>query len=345
VKTDTKPMPKVHCPPRGGVDNAEPIESVVDGGWICPRCSVINIADDVECTACCHHRKRTSRKRSIQEIPFYEDKYHVDKETKRARDILDDDNSPPPKGRVTALRQLVKCPWTDGWEYARKLALDLVEEARQTAIKQGIPPVQVRQLPTKIMLANNRGPHVRKWFDREPTLAKKFLRTAGLICLKSNGTFIKEDVVSLEDLPELIRQADLSHYDEAASSGDDADGSNAQSSARSPSRSPHQKCTYQPKLKVYFHKESSPEPFVFKVPIDDLKNMDELQGRLTQLLNEMGQSSSSPLTLSCVTRKDCNDCAGEFNDSSPSKESMSPLVDLSSIRNLTRSPMVHVHAS
>jgi len=40
------------------------------------------------------------------------------------------------KGRVSALRQLVKKPWTDGWDLARKLALDLVEEARQQAIKQ-----------------------------------------------------------------------------------------------------------------------------------------------------------------------------------------------------------------
>jgi len=186
-----------------------------------------------------------------------------------------------------------------------KLALDLVEEARQQAIRQGIPIHQVRQLPTKFQLANNRGNHVRKWFDREPTLAKKFLRAAGLICSKSNGTFIKEDITSLDDLPHLIRKVDLSRYDETASlSGDDADecfsrtkylvrstGSAGSSPSSSPTLSPASPVAtiYQPKLKVYYHHTEDQQPFVFKVPITDLKTIDELQERLNILLKEMGQ--------------------------------------------------------
>lgn len=335
-----------------------------DDGWSCPRCSVVNTLDEVECTACYYHRKRTSRKRCFYEAPIYEEKYHVHKETKRARDIKYDDKSPPVKGRVSALRQLVKRPWTDGWELARKLALDLVEEAKVQAIKSGLPLSQVRQLPTKYQLANNRNTHVRKWFDREPTLAKKFLRAAGLICSKSNGTFIKEDIGSLEDLPVLIRKADMSMFNDEESiiySGDDymdaessmgtstrsmrrslldssvdsmpspsgspiissmsssLSSSSSSSPSSSPSRSsPHSQ--YQPKVKVYYHPEAKQEPFVFKVPIADLKTMEELYNRLSLVLNEMGQQCEKQLVLKkCLEENDaCNDMITTIHDISQS---------------------------
>jgi hypothetical protein len=238
---------------------------------------------------------------------MYEEKHYAQKpEVKRARDVCYDDKLPPVKGRVSALRQLVKKPWTDGWDLARKLALDLVEEAKQQAIKQGLPVGQVRQLPTKYQLANNRGTHVRKWFDREPTLAKKFLRAAGLICSKSNGTFIKEDIRSLDDLPPLIKKADLSRYDDVAYSDDESTSNSYHEGSGSPSLSPisaspmSPSSDYQPKLKVYYHNPGEKQPFVFKVPVLDLKTIEELHDRLAMLLREMGQLSpdaSPSLTL------------------------------------------------
>jgi len=324
----------------GGVEVPDP------SGWMCQECSVINLAEEVECTACYHRRKRVP-KRPLAEVPLYEEKHYVQKETKKAREILEyDDNSPPVKGRVSALRQLVKRPWTDGWDLARKLALDLVEEAKMIASRQGIPFFQVRQLPTKFQLANNRGPHVRRWFDREPTLAKKFLRTAGLICAKSSGTFIKDDVVSLEDLPELIKQADLTEYNkESASSDENEDFSNGgRSTAKVPrpaapaSRiASHPSYNYQPKLKVFYHSPSSTNPFIFKVPINDLNNMNELQDRLSHLLLEMGQpATSSPITLGFASKEGVL-AEGE-------EEDYTPLLDLPSVREVGRSPVVHVHA-
>jgi len=221
-----------------------------------------------------------------------------------------------------------------------------VEEARQQALKQGVPVSQVRQLPTKFQLGNNRATHVRKWFDREPTLAKKFLRAAGLICSKSNGTFIKEHVRSLEDLPLLIRTVDLSRCDE--SSGDDGEdgseenysGSPVQlassgasisvASSPSPSGSP---LSYQPKLKVYYHPatQGDKEPFVFKVPITDLKNMDEFHNRLTMLLREMGQISADAV----ITNK--------LVISTDSQGSRLP-DDSSSMEDLSQRPLIHVYA-
>lgn len=318
----------------------------LDNSWPCPRCSVINTSDEIECTACCFHRKRTSRKRAMYSEPQgYEEKHSVQKpEIKRAREVCYDDKSPPVKGRVSALRQLVKKPWTDGWDLARKLALDLVEEARQQAIKQGLPVLQVRQLPTKYQLANSRGTHVRKWFDREPTLAKKFLRAAGLICSKSNGTFIKEDIRTLDDLPPLIKKADLSRYDDAGPySGDDAEDTTANylgnssssvspsSPALSPIESPSP--SYQPKLKVYYHPLNEQQPFVFKVPITDLKSFDELQDRLVMLLREMGQLgdnddvSTKPLVVT-----------GGDNPNYLSNES-----PCTSFEDLSRYSLIHVH--
>lgn len=305
--------------------------------WLCPRCSVVNNTEEIECIACCFHRKRTTRKRGVYcDPPSYEEKHHVQKpEPKRARDVCYDDKSPPVKGRVSALRQLVKKPWTDGWDLARKLALDLVEEARQQAIKQGLPVLQVRQLPTKYQLANNRGTHVRKWFDREPTLAKKFLRAAGLICSKSNGTFIKEDIKTLDDLPALIRKADLTRYDNAGSLSDEAEdhlgSSSASVSPSSPILSPSSP-SYQPKLKVYYHNPNEPEPFVFKVPITDLKTIDELQGRLAILLREMGQIGTDDVSKPLVLSGGGN--VGYLSDVMP----------CSSIEDLSRCSLIHVHA-
>jgi len=51
-------------------------------GWICSRCSIVNSIDDIECIACCCHRKRNTRKRS--QDPVHEDKFQAYKETRRA---------------------------------------------------------------------------------------------------------------------------------------------------------------------------------------------------------------------------------------------------------------------
>ena len=62
-------------------------------------------------------------------------------------------------------------------------------------------------------------------FTREPTLAKKFLRAADLVISKSNGTFLRDHVRSIDDLPSLIRQVDTSKLPENGESDDEADSS------------------------------------------------------------------------------------------------------------------------
>jgi len=244
---------------------------------------------------------------------------------------------------VSALRQLVKQPWSDGWELGRKLALDLVEEAKQQGLKQGFSVDQIRQLPTKFQLANSRNSHVRKWFDREPTLAKKFLRAAGLICSKSNGTFVREHIRSLADLPALIRKADPSRFVECdkSESGDEGEGSLTPSSSAPPSpvdvvsfpSSPTQ--AYHPKLKVCYHmdesnirKDRSDQPFLFKVPINDLGTMEELHSRLNGLLQEMGTQHSEKKLILRV---------------SPVNSEGGAAKDCESLDELARCHLLHVH--
>jgi hypothetical protein len=178
---------------------------------------------------------------------------------------------------------------------------------------------------------------VRKWFDREPTLAKKFLRAAGLICSKSNGTFIKEDIKTIDDLPPLIKRADLTRYDNAGSYSDEAEDPLSSLGSSSASVSPSSPIllpspSYQPKLKVYYHTPNESEPFVFKVPITDLKTIDELHDRLMMLLREMGQIGTDDVSKSLVLSGGGN--AGYLSD----------VMTCSSMEDVSQCSMIHVHA-
>lgn len=78
-------------PPRVPELGPVPFEDPADG-WTCSRCSTLNSIDDIECIACCCHRKRTTRKRSQE--PVHEDKFQTYKETRRATENNDDKATP-----------------------------------------------------------------------------------------------------------------------------------------------------------------------------------------------------------------------------------------------------------
>jgi len=66
-----------------------------ENGWTCSRCSIVNSLDDIECIACCCHRKRNMRKRPTPAEPLHEEKFHAYKETRRTEPA--DDKSAPVK--------------------------------------------------------------------------------------------------------------------------------------------------------------------------------------------------------------------------------------------------------
>jgi hypothetical protein len=291
----------------------------------------VNSLDDIECIACCCHRKRNTRKRNSQEQPVHEDKFQTFKETRKATENNNEDKATPVKGRVSALRQLVKKPWTDGWEQGRKLALELVEEAKQIGIKQGLTTSQIRQLPTKYQIANARSTHVRKWFDREPTLAKKFLRAADFVFSKSNGTFLRDQVRSIDDLPALIMQVDASKLPENGESDDEGDSSVVIPSPVPTSPGTSESSSPLPdQMQVYYHQphESAPSPLahssplMFLLPTTDLTSIDELHARLNAVLQGMGactrekklilrveSDSSKSATDECTSLGDLSHCS------------------------------------
>jgi len=227
----------------------------------------------------------------------------------------------------------VKKPWSDGWDQGRKLALELVEEARQIGIRQGLATAQIRQLPTKYQLANARSTHVRKWFDREPTLAKKFLRAADFVYSKSNGTFLKDHVRSIDDLPSLIKQVDASKLPENGESDDEADSttvvpSPVPSSPAGDSSSP----SLPDQMHVHYHQppsSSSPSPLMFNVPITDLNTIGDLHTRLHSVLQGMGANQSEKKLILRV----------ETENSKTTSDNCTSLGDLS------HCSLLHVHVA